>query len=547
MLSANIVPHDSEEAAITDSDSECGAYHSAELKPRPRALGTAGIVVIGFFWVSGGIYGNEALVCAAPPAYILLFALVTPLVFSLPVALMTAELSTAFPADGGQVAWVADACGRAVGAHNAYWVWLVNVLDASIYPQLMSEYLRRCLRLSPSTEVLLELAMVVFVSAVSMLGVQWIERSQAVMFAVTMLPCLLFIGFGLPHLQPSHLAVFEGDVDWSLLLSWVLWLYSGVSSLGALAGEVAEPRTTYPRAIGVLLPLVITLNLAPFVVSLSLSPERSHYAHDGYFRTLAGEMAGPWLQDLYTAGAVVALFGLFHSQQVVADCTLFAFADRRARGADAGPNHDADADAAAAEAATAAAAPPPRNAPAFAPTPAPAGSLCTASAAHAALRRFFWDLPPSGVPRCYVLANSAAVGALVRLVRYEALVELEMSMYCCSQLLFFYSWLALRLHKPYAPRPFRVPGGMRVALSLIVLPVAVTVLTLGANLASDSAGQLQFSGAIVFGLLVHAGLRLTNWVAQRRYRRNGPSPSVAADEPSQHRRPLLSENSSSPT
>ena len=252
-----------------DADSDCRDYQAAA-EPKRRTLGTAGLVVIGFFWVSGGIYGNEALVCAAPPAYILLFALVTPLVFSLPIALMTAELSTAFPADGGQVAWVADACGRAVGAHNAYWVWMVNVIDASIYPQLVSEYLRRCLRLTPTTEAVLELGMVVAVSAVSMLGLQWIERSQAVMFVVTMVPCLLFIGFGLPHLQPSHLLVFEGDVDWSLLLSWVLWLYSGVSSLGALAGDVAEPRTTYPRAIGVLLPLVIAPPCAPFCVYLIL-------------------------------------------------------------------------------------------------------------------------------------------------------------------------------------------------------------------------------------------------------------------------------------
>ena len=128
------------------------------------------------------------------------------------------------------------------------------------------------------------------------------------------------------------------------------------------------------------------------------------------------------------------------------------------------------------------------------------------------------------MPRCYVLANAAAVGALVRLVRYEALVELEMSLYCCSQLLFFYAWLALRLHKPHAPRPFRVPGGVRLALGLIVLPVAVTLLTLGVNLASGSVGQLQqFSGAIVFGLLVHVGVRLVGWVGTRRRGRKDAS------------------------
>ena len=85
-----------------------------------RALGVGGLVVIDFFWVSGGIYGNEALAGAAPPAYIILFSLATPLLFSLPTALMTAELATAFPADGGQVVWVTHALGPSVGGHNAF-------------------------------------------------------------------------------------------------------------------------------------------------------------------------------------------------------------------------------------------------------------------------------------------------------------------------------------------------------------------------------------------------------------------------------------------
>ena len=162
------------------------------------------------------------------------------------------------------------------------------------------------------------------------------------------------------------------------------------------------------------------------------------------------------------------------------------------------------------------------------------------------LRRFLCDLPSSGVPRGYVLVNACAVGALVRLVRYEALVELEMSLYCCSQLLFFYAWVALRLHKPHAPRPFRVPGGMRVALGLIVLPVIVTLLTLAVNLASGSVGQIQFSGAIVFGLLVDATVRLGGWLrgwlrGWLDSRRRRSDASVATDEPPQlqHRRPLL--------
>ena len=64
-------------------------------------IGVWGLLVIGFFWVHGGIYGNEAMLMAAPPAYVFVMLGIVPFVYSLPIALIVAELSTAFPEDGG--------------------------------------------------------------------------------------------------------------------------------------------------------------------------------------------------------------------------------------------------------------------------------------------------------------------------------------------------------------------------------------------------------------------------------------------------------------
>lgn len=61
------------------------------------------LVVLGFFWVSGGCYGNEELFAAAPPLVVFPCLLITPLVYSLPLALITVELAAAMPYDGGLV------------------------------------------------------------------------------------------------------------------------------------------------------------------------------------------------------------------------------------------------------------------------------------------------------------------------------------------------------------------------------------------------------------------------------------------------------------
>ena len=105
-----------------------------------KKIGVWGMVVVGFFWVHGGIYGNEAMLMAGPPLYVFIMLGIVPFVYSLPIALIVAELSTAFPEDGGYVVWVQEACGKTIGSHHAYWVWIIYVVDAAIYPVLVANY-----------------------------------------------------------------------------------------------------------------------------------------------------------------------------------------------------------------------------------------------------------------------------------------------------------------------------------------------------------------------------------------------------------------------
>ena len=68
------------------------------------------------------------------------------------------------------------------------------------------------------------------------------------MFVLTVGPALLFIGFGVPSLKPKAWSCTDGSTDAALLLSWVLWLYSGFAWLGNLAGEVSSPTPAISMA-----------------------------------------------------------------------------------------------------------------------------------------------------------------------------------------------------------------------------------------------------------------------------------------------------------
>ena len=57
-----------------------------------------------------------------------------------------------------------------------------------------------------------------------------------------------------------------------------------------------------------------------------------------------------------------------------------------------------------------------------------------------------------------------------------------------SILLFMWSFVALRVQRPYVERPFLIPGGLPVAVLLTVVPVAVSV-AYAAIIATESAAS----------------------------------------------------------
>ena len=108
---------------------------------RRRELGFLPLVAVLFFNVSGGPYGVEDAVGSLGPGLALLLLLVTPLVWSLPVALAMGELASALPEEGGYVVWVQRAFGRFWGFQAGWWSWINSFVDVAVYPALFAEYL----------------------------------------------------------------------------------------------------------------------------------------------------------------------------------------------------------------------------------------------------------------------------------------------------------------------------------------------------------------------------------------------------------------------
>lgn len=430
-----------------------------------RRIGVWGMVVVGFFWVHGGIYGaaaglermawhatdpharraagNEALVAAAPPVYVFTLLAIVPFVYSLPIALIVAELSTAWPEDGGYVVWVQAACGRLVGAHHGFWVWVIYVVDAAVYPVLLSEYLDKMVALSRFAKGCTAMFVVVGVTIINMNGVDVMVKFSTLLAVVSLAPTLVFMVIGLPQLRPEVMFHTEGDVDWSLLVSWTLWLYCGFFSLGTLAGELKNPSRTFLISIAVLFPAVLVLNTLPLLVALSYDDEISHYK-EGYFNVIAGKVAGNWLAFSFQIGANVCLVGLYNAAIVTAERSLAWLVEH--------------------------------HGPAALTPPTDGGMVAPASPGRTQDRPLVdWLLTSrNGVAPVYQLGNAALACILVWLP-YDFLVEFSMLISVPSICLFMWSFVKLRYSDPGKERPFAVPGGKAAAITITLFPVSVSV------------------------------------------------------------------------
>eukprot|EP00913_Durusdinium_trenchii_P002291 g2115.t1 len=95
--------------------------------PRRPRLSLLGLSAIIYYSVSGGPYGAEDAVSSAGPLLSLAGFLVMPLVWSLPEALITAELATTFPSNAGFVEWVTAAFGPFWGFQEGFLSWISSV------------------------------------------------------------------------------------------------------------------------------------------------------------------------------------------------------------------------------------------------------------------------------------------------------------------------------------------------------------------------------------------------------------------------------------
>jgi amino acid transporter len=159
------------------------------------------LVSIMYFASSGGPDGTEGLVSDAGPGGALLGILVAACVWSAPIALMSAELGTMVPENGGPMVWARAAFGAGTlqGDGVAFLVgwcsFLMTAVDGALYPSLFVSYVLSGagLILAPAQILAVKITFCLALILHNCAGVQAVGESSKVLMFLLMCPFIAFI------------------------------------------------------------------------------------------------------------------------------------------------------------------------------------------------------------------------------------------------------------------------------------------------------------------------------------------------------------------
>ena len=208
------------------SDRDC--VLSCCCSPRQkRSLGVICVSMIVFFNVCGGPWGAEQVMSAGGPLIGLIGIFVFAFLLAIPSILMTTELCTMFPTNGGYSIWVKEAFGPFWGFQESWWSWGSGVVDNAIYPVLFFDVLSQLFEglnnLNSVQQYFIKVLIMMIFALPNFLFVDIVGRWMLVLFVFSMAPFVVFVGAGLFHSESAHNLIETkssfSDIDFSTLLS----------------------------------------------------------------------------------------------------------------------------------------------------------------------------------------------------------------------------------------------------------------------------------------------------------------------------------------
>lgn len=385
--------------------------------------------------VAGGPFGLEDIVGSSGYLGAIAILLITPLIWSLPTALMVSELSSAIPEEGGYYRWVTRGMGRFWGFQEGWLSLTGSIFDMAIYPTLFVSYLSR---FAPALAagyrgILIGVIMIAACAAWNMMGACAVGRSSLAMTLLLLAPFVVLTGYAMTHAGgaggAAEVPLRHVDILAGLLVA--MWNYMGWDNSTTIAGEVDRPQRTYPWAMAIGVILVALTYVLPIGAVALTGVDPNRWTTGGWPDVARAIMPASTGREVLALALTVA--GMLGALGTLNALTL-VYSRLPAVMADDG----------------------------FLP--------------RALVRR----TRRTNAPWVSILVCASAWGLCLGF-NFSRLVMLDVLLTGLSILLEFAALVALRVREPDLIRPYRVPGGFGGAILIGLPPLALLVLAVIRN------------------------------------------------------------------
>ncbi|CAG7911929.1 unnamed protein product [Brassica rapa] len=388
-----------------------------------RKISLLPLIFLIFHEVSGGPFGIEDTVKAAGPLLSILGLIIFPFIWSIPEALITAEMGTMFPENGGYVVWVSSALGPYWGFQQGWVKWLSGVIDNALYPILFLDYLQSGLPVISSglPRVASVITLTFALTYLNYRGLSVVGVAAVMIGVFSILPFVVMCLVSIPKVEPLRWLVVSEKmkgVDFGLYLNTLFWNLNYWDSISTLSGEVVSPSETLPKALFYALLLVVLSYIFPVLSGTGALPLDQRRWTDGYFAEIGKVIGGGWLGWWIRAAAAASNMGMFLAEMSSDSFQLLGMAER------------------------------------------------------GMLPEVFAKRSRYGTPWVGILFSASGVVVLSWL-SFEEIVAAENLLYCFGMVLEFVAFVRLRVKYPAASRPFKIPVGV---LGSVIMCVPPTVL-----------------------------------------------------------------------
>ena len=411
-----------------------------------------------FSYTTGGPFGLEDMVTTSGPGMTLIYLLVLPFFWCIPVSLVSAELTTAMPVEGGFYRWTRAAFGDFWGFLAGWWNWSASFLLGGAYAVLFTDYLVYYFPgITGWKHYLVSVALIGVITWINVRGIQMVGQVATALEIFIFVPVMTMIVIAFMNwhhnpfvpLIPPHQPTFK---IFGVGLALGLWLYSGYEQLSTVAEEVENPQRAYPRALALVVPLSIAAYFLPTLAGLASAGEWQNW-HTGFFSDAARLIGGRWLGTWMTLAAMVGFVALLNSTVLTTTRMPFAMAEDGYLPASLTRKHS----------------------------------------------RY-------GTPWLAIVV-SAVIYALLAWQSLGQLISVYIWLRSATTVLTVLSAWKLRRTRPEMPRAFLIPGGH---LGLVYVVAAPVVMALVALLGSDRYAVIGGAIAMVLGPIVYGIVAFTS-------------------------------------